>query len=102
MLQRVIEVPLIRLDDLYRQHCAGVPDFVSLDTEGLEMDILTSADFKKFRPLMFCIETLSYSARGQGLKDAEIIRHMEAQGYLAYADTNTNTIFVDEQRWRNR
>ena len=35
------------------------PDFVSTDTEGYDFTILSSIDFERFRPCVFCVETLS-------------------------------------------
>jgi len=99
---RVLDVPLLPLQSLCAQHCPATPDFVSLDTEGLELEVLQSVDFQRFRPAVLCVETISYSTRGQGRKDAAVIQHMEANGYLAYGDTHVNTIFVDERRWRDR
>lgn len=77
------------------------PDLVSLDVEGLELDILRSIDFSKYRPHVFCIETLSYAGGdGSGVKNSEIHALMLESGYLLHADTYINSIYVAASSWR--
>ena len=76
------------------------PDFVSIDTEGMDLVILKSLDFRKCRPLVICVETVSFSTtRGQGKKNAEILQFLALQGYGVYSDTYINTIFVDKSKF---
>ena len=85
------------------KHASGkMPDFLSIDAEGVDYDILTSIDFSKSRPPVICIETISYSRNGKGIKDTKLISYLTDRGYLLYADTNINSIFVDEKVWTNR
>jgi FkbM family methyltransferase len=51
------DVETVRLDDLLAQH--GAPrtfDFLSVDTEGSEFDILQTLDFERYRPMTICVE----------------------------------------------
>jgi hypothetical protein len=77
------------------------PDLVSLDVEGLDLDILRSIDFSRYRPHVFCVETVSYAERdGSGVKNAPIHELMLQSGYKLYADTYINSIYVAESSWR--
>ena len=77
------------------------PNLVSLDVEGLELDILQSIDFSRHRPDVFCIETLSYApGDGSGVKNSEIHALMLENGYMLYADTYINSIYVAAASWR--
>ncbi|ODU47227.1 MAG: hypothetical protein ABS92_08780 [Thiobacillus sp. SCN 63-374] len=80
----------------------GKPNFVSLDIEGLDYDILQAWDFSRFRPEVFCVETLTYSQSNTERKLTEIIDLMTSRGYRVYADTYVNTIFVCEDAWMKR
>ena len=71
------------------------PDFVSLDVEGLDLDLLRAWNFDRWRPAIFCIETLTYVQNETAMKIKEIFETMEAAGYQVYADTYINTIFLD-------
>ncbi|MDR3574703.1 MAG: FkbM family methyltransferase [Anaerolineaceae bacterium] len=75
------------------------PDFLSIDVEGLDFDILKSIDYSSNPPTVICVETISYSETGHGEKAHDIINYLQDQGYLLYADTNVNTIFVKRALW---
>lgn len=78
------------------------PDFLSLDVEGLEDEILNSIDFKNNFPKVICLETLSYSEIKNEKKDQNLINILLQEGYFIYADTFINTIFVKDTVWINR
>lgn len=82
-------------------HMGRTPDLVSLDVEGLDLDILRSIDFSRHRPQVFCVETLSYAAGdGSGIKSPEIHALMLENEYILYADTYINSIYVAARSWR--
>lgn len=98
----VVQVPVMTFNQVMEIEFDSPPDFVSLDVEGLDCEILQTYDFSRCKPLAWCLETISYSATGQGVKDREQQQILEAQGYMLYADTYVNSIFVDADRWNNR
>jgi FkbM family methyltransferase len=75
------------------------PDFLTIDAEGVDEVVLKSADFSSNFPLVICIETISFSNYGMGKKNLELIEFVKSLGYLLYADTNINSIFVRRERW---
>ena len=82
-------------------HLGRTPDLVSLDVEGLDLDILRSIDFSRYRPHAFCVETVSYAGGdGSGVKNAAIHTLMLQNGYMLYADTYINSVFVAVDSWR--
>jgi len=99
---RKVPVPVKRFDQIVEQYFNRTPDFVSLDAEGFDLPILLSIDFDKHRPQVVCVETLTYSGGGEGRKIDEIGALMRQAGYMLYADTNINSIYVNEERWRRR
>lgn len=95
-------VPVRTFHEIVNEHFQAPPDFVSLDVEGLDVAILQSIDFTACRPTVFCIETLTYSSGRQGERIGEIDPIMAGAGYMKYADTHVNTIYVVESAWRQR
>ncbi|WP_313638956.1 FkbM family methyltransferase [Paenibacillus sp.] len=95
-IEKVIEVPTMNINQVLSEYFLDGIDFVSIDTEGLEMEILTSIDFDKYRPISFCIETIQ-NGRDGFYKEKEIIEFLELHGYRVFADTFINTIFVDDK-----
>jgi len=78
------------------------PDLVSIDTEGLDYEIVSSLDLKRFRPTIFCIETLTFDIGVNGKKTENIINLMKNNDYFIYADTHLNTIFIDKNSYINK
>lgn len=68
-------------------------NFISLDVEGLDLQILKSIDLAKIRPQLICVETIEFAMKNTLNKNHEIITYMLTQGYKVYADTNLNTLF---------
>ena len=94
-----IEVPVYTLDEIYEKYFASVPTIVSLDVEGLEMDILKSTNFEKYRPYIFIIETIEYREKISVTKKRnDIINLMFENDYIEYAFTGVNSIFIDKRR----
>ena len=75
------------------------PDFLSVDAEGVDEIIIKDVDFNNNFPIVICIETISFSSSGKGKKSDSIINYISSNGYLLYADTNINTIFVRKDVW---
>lgn len=97
-LKKIEKVKVIKFNDVVKKYFNDkTPELISLDTEGVEMDILRSIDFDKYRPVIFCIETWDYNEKTGGSKDLEIIDFMTKKGYEIYADTHLNTIFLDSK-----
>lgn len=92
-------IDVLTIDSVMNQYFEVTPDFVSLDVEGMDLEILQSIDFSRFRPTVFCIETITYSRTGEGEKLTSIDEMMADRGYLKYADTYINTIYVDSESW---
>lgn len=87
-------IPFIPVNEVIRQHFKEAPDFISIDVEGLDQAILETLDFGTWSPLVICVETMSFSTDHQGGKIGGIISLLHDKGYVIYADTYVNTIFV--------
>jgi FkbM family methyltransferase len=93
-IDQVMKLPLENINGIMRQHLGGAPNFLSIDTEGLDLDILKTLDFERYRPDVICVETLQV---GSDHVDVEILRFLEGKGYSARGATFVNTIFVDDR-----
>jgi FkbM family methyltransferase len=93
----ILEVDLIPINEILEQYFFKLNksiDFISLDVEGLDLEILKSIDFNKFKPKIICVETLQYSLNQVEQKNVDIITFLLEKNYLVYADTHVNTIFL--------
>jgi len=86
-------VALKNINDIIEKYFTPWPNFISLDVEGMDLDILQSLDFQRFHPEVICVETISFSITNTEEKLQDIISFMHSKGYFTYADTHINTIF---------
>jgi len=99
---KTIRMELKTTNEIIEKNFDACPNLISLDVEGMDYLILQNFDFIKYRPEVFCLETLSYTENKSERKLTEIIDLMHDNGYMTYADTYINTIFVDNIAWTNR
>jgi FkbM family methyltransferase len=99
-IKRTIKVNVDKVSNIINRYSKNeFPDLLSLDVEGLDQQILHSIDFNKSKPKVICVETISYSETHNGVKNTQLIEFLKSRGYIVYADTYINTIFVDEEIW---
>jgi FkbM family methyltransferase len=96
-LTGIVKRKLVNINKVLAQYFPKTaPDLFSTDTEGYDLTILRSLDFERFRPRVFCVETL------HGLSiDPEIADLMGSKDYDLRAGTFVNTIFVDRRYVRD-
>lgn len=95
-LKEVINIPLININDLIEEQFHGKnPNIISIDVEGIDFEILKTIDFNKYKPDMFCVETLKYPLDPTEWKIKKINEFMISKGYVVYGDTYINTLFVN-------
>jgi len=93
-IAKVVKVPLININDLIKNNFTTYPDLLSVDIEGLDLEVLRSLDYTKYPVPVICVETCTYSENHIHPKDLNIAEFMITRGYEVYADTYINTIFV--------
>jgi FkbM family methyltransferase len=101
-IEQVIQVPLLPVNEIISRYCKAMPQFISIDVEGLDLEIVKSLDFDTFRPAVLCVETLTYTEDRTERKLTEIADVVCGRGYFLYADTYINSIFVDRETWTSR
>jgi hypothetical protein len=93
-IRKVIKVPLLNINDVMAEHFGRAPAFLSIDTQGFELPILKSIDYRRFRPEIICAETL---ITGTNHTLPDIADFMQTQGYVVRGMSWVNTIFVDSK-----
>lgn len=101
-IEKVLKISLMNVNKIIDNYFSSTPSLICIDTEGYDMAILKSFNFEKYRPQIFCIETITYEEDKTEKKITEIIDFMLAKNYMIYSDTYINTIFIDKSAWENR
>lgn len=70
-------------------------DFMSIDVEGLDLEVLHSNDWQAFRPEYILIECLNFSMNT--LTKSETYQFLAQQGYELFAKTCRTLIFKDSE-----
>lgn len=96
-IKKVLQIPLKSINSIVKENFTSPIDLVSIDVEGWNEDIVESFDFNANRPFCFCVETLSYTEDNSGIKLERIFDIFRRNDYRVYADTNLNTIFLDNK-----
>ena len=87
-----VEVTVRRLDDLLTEYLpAGqVIDFLTIDVEGKDLEVLESNDWTRFRPRFILAETLRTGMLN--IASCPVVRFLSGHGYMPVAKAY-NTIF---------
>jgi hypothetical protein len=100
-IEEVCKVGVAPLGHVIANYCDGLfPDFLNVDAEGIDEIIINQIDFNLNYPKVICIETISFSINGNGIKNTELIEYIISKGYILYADTNINSIFIRADLWK--
>lgn len=99
-IKEIRKISLTTIESILTKYCNGLfPDFLSIDVEGLDLEVLQSIDFDKHAPKIICVEAAEYSAIGAGARRSDLIDFLISKNYFEYANTNLNAIMVRRDFW---
>ncbi len=99
-IHRVTIFPVITINYIIATYFNNIsPNVIFIDAEGMDFELVNSIDFNIYKPEVLCVESVSYELDGSGKKDAKLIDLITSKGYMLYADTNINSIFVRKDFW---
>lgn len=93
-IEEVLKMPLLDINRVMAEHFGGAPTYVSIDAEGMHLDLLKAIDYKRFRPVVICVETL---VSGTVETIPEIPQFMASRDYVKRGGSFVNGIFVDSK-----
>lgn len=91
---RVVEVR--SLADILEEHAGGSRiDFMSVDTEGWDLEVLAGNDWSRWSPSVICVETATrHMSDGSGKFNPAVAVLLESLGYHKVCATSFNSIFA--------
>lgn len=96
-VEKVVKMPLVPVNRLITECLGRAPDLLSIDVEGLDLDILRTLDFATYRPGAIIAETIVMN--GGGSDNTAIAGLLISKGYVVRGGSLYNTIFADPQRY---
>lgn len=98
-LKNEAKIKVYRLEEIMRKFCKKKIDFMNVDTEGMDLEVLKSNDWKMFRPKAVCVETgdvwSTLSSELENNKKKLIDRFMISNSYRIFYSNDLNTIYVE-------
>jgi FkbM family methyltransferase len=102
-ITKEVDVGSITMQEIIRLYFPKAPVIMNIDIEGQEMGILNSIPFDSWRPAIIIMEMIDYSNKMVvGQKDKEKMDFMKAHGYVEYANTGINSLFIDDRLVKER
>ena len=99
-INKIKQIKIEPLSKIIEKYNNGIfPDLLCVDSEGFEENIIYSINFEKKFPKIICVETASFSKTGKCDKNVNLINYIIDKGYILYADTNINSIFIKKEMW---
>ena len=91
---KIIKIKVKPLREILAYHLKGQKiDFLNIDVEGFDLNVLQSNDWSKYRPRFVLVELLKSSLHNIG--QHKIVKFMKEQGYAVYAK-QANTVFFED------
>lgn len=91
-ITQVKELPVMTVAQILQNR--AIPDFLSIDVEGLDYDILKSIDFERFPFKLICVEV----GGSDKINYADAVSSLlEDRGYFSLIRCGANLIFVAKQ-----
>jgi len=95
---RTIDIETVTLSEILSKHLpkGQLIDFMSIDVEGLDYDVLLSNDWSRFRPKIILVEIPNRSL--EDLFKHEITKLLNSEGYVITSKTMYTVFFTLEAR----
>lgn len=92
-IKEVVKLKLIGINQILEKHFSKGLDLLSIDVEGLDLQILKSMNFEKYIPKVICVETKV----GVHQNSSDIADYLVSKGYVLFSQTPINGIFVHKR-----
>lgn len=101
-IKKCMDIKVYGINDILQKYFAdGRLDFLSIDIEGNDFEVLKAIRYDKIRPAIICTETLEFMG-GKDERLFELIEFYKKKDYVLAADTFLNSIFIDTRRVENK
>jgi FkbM family methyltransferase len=92
---RTVRLPVITLAELCERHEVRAIDFLKVDVEGAEADVLAGGDWRRFRPKVIIIEAIAPGTNEPAWQEWEPF--LLAQGYRFALFDTLNRLYVAQE-----
>ena len=99
-LVEIVEIPVTTLDDAIKQtafaeRCDGRLDFITIDVEGLEREVIAGFSFDCLRPRLLICEHIRRRREEMPVEGSPLVADLARHGYWLAAYTGHDAYFLD-------
>lgn len=96
ILEKLIKVDVKPLSEVLKTNFSGdIIDFLTVDVEGLDLEVLKSNDWNRYRPRIVLAEILNITL--SDLEKDDLVEFMTCKGYKIVAKTARTIFFIDTE-----
>jgi len=92
-IKKLKKIKTRKLSDIFNKNRIHKVDFLNIDVEGHELNILKSINLKKFDIKVICIEILKHNLKAI-IESKRVIRHLNKNGFKFKFSVGINFIFI--------
>lgn len=92
--EKMVTRTLVNILDEYLPENQEI-DFLNIDVEGLDFEVLKTNDWEKYRPKVVLIE--DYTIKTSGLNNSNIYQYMKNKGYYFFSQAFDTTIYIEKE-----
>ena len=89
-----IPIKAIKLSTILKQNNLTKIDFLNIDVEGFDFNVLSSLDFSEIKPTMICIEENNYNT--QKILETNTHKYLQNNGYFLTSKIGVSLIYIDQ------
>jgi FkbM family methyltransferase len=95
---KTVDVPILPLRAVFEQHLkpSQVIDFMTIDVEGLDLQVLQSNDWGRFRPRYLLVEDVTFDPNQP--QEADIYQYLKTVRYHLVASMKRTLVYQDAAR----
>jgi FkbM family methyltransferase len=94
--QKKIRIKSLKLDSIIKRNCIKRVDFLNVDTEGAELDVVMSLNLKIFRPKLISVEdNNSFSA--QDVLKTKLHNYLNKKRYILFNRVGATNIYLSRE-----
>lgn len=99
-LKKQQKIPMWRLEDIMNKHVKSSIDFMTVDAEGMDLEVLKSNNWERYRPKLLCVETIDFvdlllDTEENSNRKEIISNYLLEKDYREYFSNGLNTMFED-------
>jgi FkbM family methyltransferase len=99
-IEKIIKVKTATVTEIIDKYSNGIfPDFMSLDAEGFDLQVLKTIEWEKTSPKVICVENVPFETKMKNYFESmqvnELSSFLKSRNYSIIAFTLINTIFVN-------